>query len=87
MTKNRITPPYLGAFPTAFTSMNFTSIDFLLPVLLEAAHAGINELEMDAARLTDLDARGEVAALLDKKRRHVEELTGLAGARKSRSVA
>ena len=87
MTKNRITPPYLGAYPTAFTSMNFTSIDFLLPVLLEAEQKGIKELEADTARLTDLDARGEVAALLDQKKRHLDDLTGLADSRNARSVA
>src|SRR5262249_15898382 len=87
MTKNRITPPYLGAFPTAFTSMNFTSIDFLLPVLIQAEHNGIKALEADTARLTDLDARGEVAALLDKKKRHLDELSRLAAAANARSVA
>jgi len=67
--------------------MNFTSIDFLLPVLLEAERVGIKELESDAARLNDLDARGEVAALLDVKKRHLDGLTGLAEARNARSVA
>jgi hypothetical protein len=87
MTKNRITPPYLGAYPTAFTSMNFTSIDFLLPVLLEAERKGIKELEADTARLVDLDARGEVAALLDQKKRHLDDLAGLARSRNAPSVA
>jgi hypothetical protein len=87
MTKNRITPPYLGAYPTAFTSMNFTAIDFLLPVLIQTEHDGIKALEADTARLADLDARGEVAALLDKKKRHLDDLTGLAAAGNARSVA
>jgi hypothetical protein len=87
MTKSRITPPYLGAYPTVFTSMNFTSIDFLLPVLLEAEQKGIKELEADTARLKDLDARGEVAALLDIKKRHLDDLTRLSQSRNARSVA
>jgi len=87
MTKNRITPPYLGAYPTAFTSMNFTSIGFLLPVLIQAEHDGIKALEADTARLMDLDARGEVAALLDVKKRHLDDLTGLADAGNAHSVA
>ena len=87
MTKNRITPPYLGAYPTAFTSMNFTSIDFLLPVLIQAERDGIKALEADTARLADLDARGEVAALLDQKKRHLDDLAALAAAGNTRSVA
>jgi hypothetical protein len=87
MTKNRIIPPYLGAYPTAFTSMNFTSIDFLLPVLIQAQHDGIKALEADTARLADLDARGEVAALLDQKKRHLDDFTRLVDAANARSVA
>ncbi len=87
MVKNRITPPYLGAYPTTFTSMNFTSIDFLLPVLIQAEHDGIKALEADIARLMDLDARGELAALLDAKKRHLDDLTALARAGNARSVA
>jgi hypothetical protein len=87
MTKNRVTPPYLGAFPTGFTSMNFTSMGFLLPVLIQAERDGIKALEADTARLADLDARGEVAALLDQKKRHLNALTALAAAGNTRSVA
>jgi hypothetical protein len=87
MTKNRITPPYLGAYPTVFTSMNFTSIDFLLPVLLDAQREAVKQLEADTSGLKDLDARGEVAALLDKKKRHLDDLARLADSRNAHSVA
>jgi hypothetical protein len=87
MATNRVTPPYLGAYPTAFTSMNFTSLDFLLPVLLDAQREGVKQLEADTSGLKDLDARGEVAALLDIKKRHLDELASLADSKTARSVA
>jgi hypothetical protein len=80
LSRRRHTVPYLGAFPMAFTTMNFVSLDFVLPRLAEDGRRAVADLERDRAALTDTEARAEVDRFLEMKRRHLKELEALATA-------
>jgi hypothetical protein len=64
----------------AFTTLNFVSLDYLLPRLAEDGRRAVAALERDRAALTDADARAELDRLLDQKRRHLKTLEALATA-------
>ena len=74
LARRRHTVPYLGAFPMAFTTMNFVSLDYLLPRLVEDGRRSVAALERDRAALTDADAKAELDRLIDLKRRHLKAL-------------
>ena len=78
LVRRRITPPALGAYPINFTSYNFVALDFLLPRLLEHQRADITALERDRVALGDPEARAQVQALLEVKRRNLGTLEALA---------
>lgn len=80
LSRRRHTVPYLGAFPMAFTTMNFVSLDFVLPRLAEDGRRAVADLERDRAALTDAEARAEVDRFLEMKRRHLKALEALATA-------
>ncbi len=80
LARRRHAVPYLGAFPMAFTTMNFVSLDYLLPRLVEDGRRALDALQRDHAALTDADARAELDKFLDLKRRHVKALEALATA-------
>jgi hypothetical protein len=64
----------------AFTTMNFVSIDYLLPRLAEEGHRSIDALQRDRGALTEAGARAELDRFLDLKRRHLKTLEALAAA-------
>jgi hypothetical protein len=76
--KKRIGLPYLGSYPERFTNINYVSLDYLLPRLLDWQRGWAGILEKDAALIADPDARAEVEKLLAVARRHVGELEKLA---------
>jgi hypothetical protein len=80
LTRQRIPLPYLGSYPVAFTTLNFISLDHLLPILVDTARQAAQELESNLASITDAESRREVQKLLDLKRRHLKLLEGLATA-------
>jgi hypothetical protein len=80
LTRRRHVVPYLGAFPMAFTTMNFVSLDYLLPRLADDGRRSVAALERDRAALADGDARAELDQFLDLKRRHLKTLEALATA-------
>jgi hypothetical protein len=66
--------PYLGAFPTSFTSVNFVTLAYLRPILLKHAEHEIPLLERDLAQVADTVARALLTDLLALKKRHRDEL-------------
>jgi len=75
--RRRITPPYLGAFPTSFTDFNFLAISFLIPKLAASQRRDIEELERDLSVVADGDMHKEIAGYVALKRKHLHELEAL----------
>jgi hypothetical protein len=80
--KNRVRPPYLGAYPMSFTTINYMALDFLLPYLIEFENRRIAELENDLVVVTEDEAKDLLKMLLEMKQRHVLTLTNLTGMEK-----
>jgi len=80
LARRRHLVPYLGAFPMAFTTLNFVSLDYLLPRLAEDSRRAIDALQRDRAALADAEARAELDKLLEVKRRHHKALEALSTA-------
>jgi hypothetical protein len=73
------TPPYLGSYPMDFTTINYVSLDHLLPLLLENERRGIAALEGDFNAVADPEARALVESVIAKKRDHLSRLEKLRG--------
>ena len=78
LVRRKIGVPYLGPYPVSFTSMNYLSLDYLLPRLVEYQHRAIRQLQADLRTLSDMDATEQVERILNAKRRHLQILEGLA---------
>jgi hypothetical protein len=77
--RRRLPPPVPDSYPSGFTTLNFLSLDYLLPRLTEAQQRSVEQLESDLSRATDPDARTELGKLLAAKRRTLDGLESLAG--------
>jgi hypothetical protein len=76
-----VTVPPVGPFPLRYTTLNFVSLDFLVPSLIAEQKQRIAELDRDLPQLTDPEARQQVQAFREMKVRHLkalEELTAQA---------
>jgi hypothetical protein len=80
LARRRVPLPYIGMFPVDFTSINFVSLDYVVPLLLDEQRREVAALEADQARVADPEAREQLQRLLDLKRRHLSALEGLAAA-------
>jgi hypothetical protein len=78
--RRRVSLPYLGSYPMAFTTMNYISLEHLLPLLADYESRAVADLVRDVASLDDPEARAEVQKLVDMRRRHLQALTALAAA-------
>jgi rubrerythrin len=79
--------PYLGTYPMSFTTVNYVSLDYLLPQLAEHQRAAVAELENDLARVTDPEARGQLEQILVMKQRHLTALEKMASSARPQAVA
>ncbi len=79
LVKNRMQPPYLGAYPMNFTTMNYASLDFLIPQLVKFEAKRIAELEKEVHVVSDEESQHLLQHLLALKRRHLTTLTALHG--------
>jgi rubrerythrin len=84
---HRRPPPYLGTFPTSFTSLSFVSLDHLLPILARNERKELERLQVEVDLLTDLEAKALVQKIIANKRRHLEMLQSLAAAHSRPAVA
>ena len=75
--RNRVPLPYPGSYPMAFTTLNFVSLDSLIPRLIDAQKRGIAVLETDLSQIQDATCRGTVEGLLEIKRRHLKLLESM----------
>src|SRR3954469_19040072 len=66
--RRRVTPPHFGAFPMSFTTLNFITLDHLLPLLVDAERKAIAKLEHDLAFLADAEARQLIQELVEMNR-------------------
>jgi hypothetical protein len=76
--KNRIGIPYLGSYPENFTNLNYVSLDYLMPRLLDWQRGWVAILGRDAALIADAEAKAEVQKLIAIARRHLEQLEQIA---------
>jgi hypothetical protein len=72
--------PYVGTYPEAFTSINYVSLEHVLPLLIEHERRGIFDLERDLRGIHDSQASDLVQGFLDMKRRHLQALEVMAAA-------
>jgi rubrerythrin len=72
--RRRVTAPFVGSYPSAFTSCNFVSLTYLLPKLVADEKQGIAALEQNLAQVEDPESREVVAKLLESKRQHLQAL-------------
>jgi len=70
--------PYLGSYPNWFTTINFISLDHLLPMLVEAEARSLGELECALPDITDAEAIAVVQELVDVKCGNLALLKSLA---------
>jgi len=75
--KNRLRPPYLGAYPMSFTNINFMSLDFLVPYLIDFEQRRIAQLEKDLPLVSDDETKHLLKSILEMKQRHLVSLNGL----------
>jgi hypothetical protein len=80
--KQRKRPPYLGAYPMSFTTINFMSLDFLLPYLIDFEKRRIADLENNFIMVTEDEPKHILKSLLDVKKRHLATLMEITGPKK-----
>jgi hypothetical protein len=78
LVRRRLPPALPVSYPSSFTTLNFLSLDYLLPRLADAQRRSVADLERDRARVTDPEARTELDKLLAAKRRTLAALDELA---------
>jgi hypothetical protein len=78
LTKKRTPVGYIGSYPANFTTINFLSLDYMLPRLVADEARGVAQLEKNLADLTDAEAKAQVQKLLAIKRDHLKALELLA---------
>jgi hypothetical protein len=84
MVRRRLTLPYLGTYPGEFTTINYVSLDHLMPLLVDEERRALLALESNQAQLeqsavsSQQSACAQVQKLLDMKRRHLQTLEKLA---------
>ena len=71
-------PPFLGAYPMSFTTINFIALDHLLPRLIQFQKDRVRDLEACEKRILHEESRTQVRALLEITRRHLRRLERLA---------
>jgi hypothetical protein len=69
--------PYIGSYASNFTSINFVTMAYILPLLLSEQPKAIAQLERDEIKLSDPKAREPLQRLLSVMRRHRDRLEAM----------
>jgi hypothetical protein len=72
--------PPVGTYPMNFTSLNFVSLDHLLPILLREERKSLADRERDFAEEQDSEAQTILRNIVNLKRRHLQTLEEMAAA-------
>jgi hypothetical protein len=78
LTGHRHSNPQLGPYPMSFTTINYTSLEHLLPILTAKGRVGLASLEQDLAQVEDTQARDLLDRYLTLKRGHLTALEKMA---------
>ncbi len=78
LTRKRMPVGYIGSYPTNYTTINFLSLDYLLPRLAADEARGVAVLEQNLAAISDPETQAQVKKLLAVKRQHQQVLELLA---------
>jgi rubrerythrin len=70
--------PSPAPYPMAFTSINYTALEHVLPLVVDATRQSLDQCEPDRDALADPEARILVQKLIDSKRQHLKRLETLA---------
>jgi hypothetical protein len=85
--KKHLRLPPMGSYPSHFTTINFCSLDFLLPKLIAEHQKEVAEIDSRMHEATDEDIRALAAGYLDMKRRHLQTLIDLAATKPAAGAA
>src|SRR6266852_6879227 len=55
--RRRQPPPYIGSYPSRFTSLSFVSLDHLIPLLASHEREDLNRLQKEVATVPDAEAK------------------------------
>jgi hypothetical protein len=69
--------PYVGSFPTRFTTLNYLALDYILARLVADQRKGVADLERDRLAVAEAEARAELDKLLAVKKRGLAVLEAL----------
>ena len=72
--KRHLDLPKMGSFPSQFTTINYVTIDYLLPRLIAEGQRDIAELQGRLHLAVDDEVRGWMQGYLARKERHLQAL-------------
>ncbi len=82
LVKKRAPVGYIGSYPMGFTTINFLSLEYLLPRLAEDERRGVQILERELPLVTDQEAHAQLRKMLavkDANRQVLEALSAELG--------
>ena len=74
MQRAKVEIPHRGSYPSWFTTINFISLNHLLPMLIHDQRETIADLEAALPQIVSPEAQDQVRRLLDLKRKHLRAL-------------
>ncbi len=80
-------PPYIGSYPSSFTSLSFVSLDHLIRLLVTHEGEDLGRLEREIGVIADPEADELVQNIIETKRRHLETLRSLVAKNPQPAVA
>ena len=85
--KRHLDLPKTGSYPSQFTTMNFVTIDYLLPRLIAEGQREIAELQGRLRLTSDDEILGWLQGYLGMKERHLQALQALTASQAPKGTA